>query len=160
MFVLSLNSKRIKAFSVIAFAVVAVTVIVAICVAKKDEPVSKNTSKINFAASNEKERLSFISQFGWEVIEEPEEVAEILIPNEFDTVYENYNAIQKKQGCDLLDFCGRRVKRWTYIITNYPGYEADSACIRINMLVLDGKVIGGDVCSTELDGFMHTFQKE
>ena len=42
---------------------------------------------------------------------------------------------------------------------NYPGYENKDGVIRANILVYDGRVIGGDVCSVELDGFMHGFEK-
>ena len=83
---------------------------------------------------------------------------EIIIPAEFDDVYEKYNAIQKEQGFDLTAYCSKRVKKWTYKVTNYPNYEG-SDCIRATLLVFDGKVIGGDVCSVELDGFMHGFVK-
>ncbi len=85
-------------------------------------------------------------------------VAEVIIPSEFDDTYKAYNEIQKKQGFDLEKYKGSGVKRWTYEIKNYPGYAEDSGCIRANMLVCDGKVIGGDICSVELDGFMHGFQ--
>ena len=81
----------------------------------------------------------------------------LIIPPEFDEVYEKYNAIQKEQGFDLTKYQGKRVKRWTYAIKNYPGYAADSGCIHANLLVYEGQVIGGDVCSVELNGFMHGF---
>ena len=42
-------------------------------------------------AENNQERLKFISQFGWEVDSEPVEVNEVIIPQEFDDVYNNYN---------------------------------------------------------------------
>ena len=53
---------------------------------------------------------------------------------------------------------GCAVKKWTYILTDYPGYE-DKDCIRLNLLVYKGKVIGGDICSVELDGFMTGLQE-
>ena len=85
-------------------------------------------------------------------------VCEVIIPAEFDDVYEKYNELQKEQGFDLSLYASKRVKRWTYEITNYTGYE-NTGFIHANILVYDGKVIGGDVCSTELNGFMHGFAK-
>ncbi|WP_312640568.1 DUF4830 domain-containing protein [Hydrogenoanaerobacterium sp.] len=114
--------------------------------------ISKNASK--GVAKTEKDRHTFISQFGWQVEEEAEEIAEIVIPEKFDEVYDQYNNLQKKQNFNLEKHKGERCKRYTYKITNYPDYP-DNA--RINILVLQGKVIGGDVCSTELNGFMHGF---
>ena len=68
--------------------------------------------------------------------------------------FEKYNEIQKQQGCDLSKYAGKRCKRYTYVIENYPG-QAEG--VRANILVYKNKVIGGDVCSVELDGFMHGF---
>ncbi len=116
--------------------------------AKLDKNAAKGVAK------TERDRLAFIAQFGWEVEEEPQEIAEIVIPEEFDEVYIKYNELQQKQNYNLEKFKGKRCKRYTYKITNYPECP-DNA--RINLLVCDGKVIGGDVCSVELNGFMHGF---
>lgn len=164
MFVLSITSKTVKYIS----AVLVLVLFAGICTAVSRvqlkklnvQMVESKSDTINYKAGNNKERLSFISQFGWEVESEPDEVSEIIIPQEFDDVYNNYNEIQLQQKCDLRDYCGKRVKRWTYIIKNYPGYTETDTCVRINLLIYDGMVIGGDVSSTELSGFMHTFQKE
>ena len=94
---------------------------------------------------------------GWEIEEDPVEVAEVIIPAEFDRGYEKYNEIQKAQNLDLTPYAGKRAKRWTYNIKNYPGYEGDSGTVQANILVYEGAVIGGDICSTELDGFMQGF---
>lgn len=164
MFVLSVTSKNIKYIS----AVLVLVIFAGVCTAvsrvqlKKlsAQTVQTKSSSINYKAGNNKERLVFISQFGWEVEDEPDEICEIIIPQEFDDVYNTYNEIQLQQDCDLKDYAGKRVKRWTYIIKNYPGYTETDTCVRINLLIYDGMVIGGDVSSTELSGFMHTFRKE
>ena len=122
---------------------------------------SEQTGKggeVNLRASTHEERMTFISQFGWELDEEPIEVKEVIIPTEFDDTYTAYNEMQKKQGFDLTEYAGMRVKQWTYRVKNYEGYE-NKDCIHANILVHDGIVIGGDICSVELDGFMHTFSK-
>lgn len=155
MFIYTVKSKQIKAILIILFIVLTVAALVFL--SKDSENVSNDTT-LSVKAGDNSERMSFISQFGWEVSEEPSEVREVIIPQEFDDVYKKYNEIQLKQGFDLMPFSGVRVKRWTYIVKNYPGYEGKD-CININILVCDGKVIGGDVCSVELGGFMHGFQK-
>ena len=65
------------------------------------QSVENKSGAINFKAENNQERLKFISQFGWEVDSEPVEVNEVIIPQEFDDVYNNYNEIQLMQNCDL-----------------------------------------------------------
>ncbi len=164
MFVLSVSKKKIR----VVAAVLLLVIFAGVCTAvsrvqlKKlnAQSVENKSGAINFKAENNEERLKFISQFGWEVDSEPIEVCEVIIPQEFDDVYSNYNEIQLMQNCDLRDYSGERVKRWTYVIKNYPGYSEKDTCVRINLLIFDGMVIGGDVSSTELSGFMHTFRKE
>ena len=164
MFVLSFSKKKIRAVSVVLLLVIFAGVCTAVSRVQlkklNAQTVENKSGAINFKAENNQERLKFISQFGWEVDSEPVEVNEVIIPQEFDDVYNNYNEIQLMQNCDLRDYSGERVKRWTYIIKNYPGYSEKDTCVRINLLVFDGMVIGGDVSSTELSGFMHTFRKE
>lgn len=155
MFIYTVKSKQIRAILIMLFVVLTVAVLVFL--SKDSENVSKDNTA-NLKASDHSERMSFISQFGWEVAEEPTEVREVIIPETFDDVYTKYNEIQLSQGFDLSSYKGMRVKKWTYAVKNYAGYE-DKDCIRINILICDGTVIGGDVCSVELDGFMHGFSK-
>ncbi len=103
------------------------------------------------------QRIAFLAQFGWEVEPEPVEIREVVIPETFDDVYTRYNVLQKEQGMDLLPYAGKTCKQWIYRITNYPlsGEE-----VRAVLLVYDGIVIGGDISSVELDGFMTGFEGE
>lgn len=119
--------------------------------------VAKNSEKkiTGLAAENNEQRINYLKQFGWEVKNEPSEIVEVAIPTEFNDVYEKYNVIQKKQGFDLSAYRGKSVKRWTYDVTNYPDNRQN---VKANILVYEDKVIGGDICSLELDGFMHGFQ--
>lgn len=164
MFVISVTSKKAKYVSLVMLLVVLAGICTAVSRIQLKrmnvQTVESKSEAINYKAGSNSERLKFISQFGWEVESEPDEVSEIIIPQEFDDVYNEYNEIQLRQDCDLRDYSGRRVKRWTYIIKNYPGYTSDDTCVRINLLICDDMVIGGDVSSTELSGFMHTFRKE
>lgn len=157
MFFVSVKSSTLKTVAVIASVAIFVSIGGIYAVKKsKSSPVS-SMNGIVYKAATEEERLSFLSQFGWEVDEEPAEVKEVVIPTEFDDVYNQYNVIQKEQNLDLEKFKGARVKCWSYNVRNYPGYETKGGVIRATLLVFDGVVIGGDISSTELSGFMHTF---
>ncbi|MDR0314585.1 MAG: DUF4830 domain-containing protein [Oscillospiraceae bacterium] len=156
MFVYSVKSSKIKVILLIALCILATTAFL-LASGMDNKPSSKDG--INLKASDAEERVAFLSQFGWEFTQDPIEVSEVIIPAEFDETYEAYNDIQKEQGFDLSRYKGLRIKRWTYEIKNYPGYPADSGFIRANVLVYDGLVIGGDVCSVELNGFMHGFER-
>ena len=155
MFVYSVQSKHIKA---LALGVFVVFTVISLMVLSRESKMTSNDGNLNLKASNHEDRMGFISQFGWDVDEEPVEIKEIILPTDFDETYTAYNQIQRDQGFDLLEYAGERAKRWTYVIKNYEGYE-NKECIHINILVCDGVVIGGDVCSVELDGFMHGFSK-
>lgn len=102
--------------------------------------------------SNE-ERLYLLTSLGWEVDMQPAEATEVRIPSEFSEVYEKYNLIQKEQGLNLEKHKGDKVMRYTYVIVNHPSGETN---VRATLLVKNNKLIGGDVCSPKLDGFMHS----
>ena len=101
--------------------------------------------------------IAFLQGYGWEVEPEPCEIAEVTIPEQFDDIYTEYNRVQKAQGMDLSKYRGKTVKRWTWKVTNYPGYDGE---VHANLLCYDEKIIGGDVCATALGGFLHGFSLE
>lgn len=102
------------------------------------------------------ERLAFLAGYGWEAEEEPVEMREVMIPAEFDDVYLRYNEVQRAQGMDLAPYAGKTCSQWIYRVTNYPSEEEVHAAL----LVLDGKIIGGDLSSTALGGFLCGFGGE
>ncbi len=157
MFVISLKSEKLKKILVLCLVAVFAVIGGIVYVSKSDTTPVSNIGGIEMKASTAEERLLFFSQFGWEINEDPVEVKEVIIPEEFDETYSKYNELQKTQGLDLEPFKNVRVKMWCYEIRNYPGYEDKENIIHGNILVYDGIVIGGDVSSTELDGFMHGF---
>ena len=133
-----------------AVAVVAVLVAVAFLAlwlfggfSKKDPPL----------ISTKEDRVQFFAGLGWEVDPESETEREVIIPETFDEIFESYNALQKNAGFDLADYKGQKVKKYSYRILNYPSAEKDDI-IKTNLLVFEGKVIGGDIYSPRLDGFI------
>lgn len=93
---------------------------------------------------------AFLESLGWETSGEPVDVREVIIPEEWNSVFEEYNDLQKQQGFDLDKYRGKQATIYTYQILNYDGAENVVA----NLMVFDGKLIAGDVCSAELGGFM------
>lgn len=159
MFVISVKSKKLKSIAVVMLTAVFITIGAVYFVAKDADKPAANLNGIVMKAANAEERIAFFSQFGWEINEEPCEVKEVIIPTEFDETYQSYNELQKSQNLDLENYKGARVKMWSYEILNYPNEDTE-AQIRGNILVFDGVVIGGDISSTALDGFMHGFTKD
>lgn len=113
MFVISVKSNKLKKICALALVFVFVTLGALYYVSlKADAPVSK-IKDINLTVTTNEERVLFFSQFGFTVKEEPQEVKEVVIPVEFDEVYNEYNELQKAQGFDLKKFSGQRVKHWS-----------------------------------------------
>ena len=98
------------------------------------------------------DRIAYLESYGWQVSQEPSSVEELLIPDTFDESYTQYLELQSSQGFDLTDYCGKRVKRYTYEISNYPTGETG---IQAGLLIYKNTVIGGDVLSPQLGGFIH-----
>ena len=161
MFIYSMHANTIKFFAVICLALTALIALIAFVptyVTGQDATqvvldVSYNYEKIK---SND-DRINFIKQFGWEVEAQPLKEQEVTIPKEFDKIFAAYNEIQRKQGLDLSSFKKKNVMRYTYTVTNYPDYDGE---VYINILVYRNKVIGGDVCSADVNGFIHGFERK
>lgn len=98
------------------------------------------------------DRVSYLQALGWEVSAEPILTEELLVPTEFDATYSDYLTLQTDQGFDLTRYCGKRIKRYTYEITNYPTGESG---VQISLLVYKNTVIGGEVLSPSTGGFLH-----
>ena len=99
----------------------------------------------------------FLTQFGWTVDATPVEEKAVTIPAEFDKIFSAYNEMQKAQGCNLLKYKNKDVTRYTFSVTNYEGYEGT---VYANVLVYRNRVIGGDICSADVAGFVHGFEKQ
>lgn len=87
----------------------------------------------------------------YDVSENPAEVVGVTIPMQFNAVYERYNNLLKEGGYDLTPYKGKKCKRYTYLI---PSQNA-----RANILVYNGKIIGGDISSITIDGIMKPLEK-
>ena len=101
-------------------------------------PTAAEASNIR---SNE-DRIAYLNELGWQVSETPAITEELLIPESFDESYDEYLALQAQQGFDLTKYAGKRVKRYTYDITNYPD---SSVGVQAALLVYKNKVIGGQL---------------
>lgn len=113
----------------------------------------KLTRKTTYELGSEQQRQQFIKEMGWETEKEFSDCKKVTIPQEFNQVYESYNELQKQQGFDLTPYKGKECDIYTYKITNYKDHE-DKGDVVCNLMICDNKLIGGDVCSTQLDGFM------
>ena len=161
MFVYSLRASTLKFFAVVCVALTALITMITFIPEYNSGELGYITTGKEGEISYDKiktdaDRVRFLSQFGWEIGATPIESAEITIPDQFDKIFTGYNEIQKRQGLDLSKYKRKKVMRYTYEITNYEGEDGK---VYANILVYRNKVIGGDICSARVDGFIHGFEK-
>lgn len=147
---LKANKKRILAFAVLALAVVAA------CVFLRWQGQAQEPEPTPAPGETNEERVAFLTGFGWQVEQEPTETREVMIPAQFNDVYQNYNAMQQAQGFDLAPYAGEVCTQYKYHVTNYPN-ETE---VYATLLVYGRLIIGGDLACAEVDGFMHGFAKD
>ena len=105
--------------------------------------------------TNTEGRIKYLKQLGWDASASTEESKTVLIPKEFDSILLSYSKLQTDQGYDFASFGGLECTQYTYEITNYP--HVDGA-VYATLYVKGGRVIGGDIHSASIDGFMHTLK--
>ncbi len=158
MFICTIRANTLKFFAVIAVSVIALaTIILTIPEYTPSSPksVAASAEKYNYEkVKTPDDIVKFLAQFDWEVDPTPVEEVTVKIPAEFDKVMNAYNELQRNQGLDLSKYRGREVKRYTYRITNYPDYKGT---VMANVIIYKNRVIGGDICSTDVTGFIYGF---
>ena len=160
MFVYTLKFDKKKAvFAVIMAALVIIGIIMLIGAHDQRQNFADTGALVQSTVNikNEKNRVTWLRQQGWEVESPALSEDSVVIPRTFSTVFETYNELQKEQGFDLSRYCGTEVKMYTYKVTNseFAGDE-----VVAQMYVSNGEIIGGDVHSTALDGFICGIRKK
>ena len=175
MFVYSLRASTLKFFAVVCVALVALIALIAFVPAYTGDSgvttgVSGNVSsgadggsvgdsaQVVYRYDKVKsvdDAAEFLTQFGWTVDAGSAEADQVTIPAEFDKVFAGYNEMQKAQGLDLSKYKRKEVTRYTFTVTNYKGYDQT---VYANVLIYRNRVIGGDICSADVGGFIHGFE--
>lgn len=159
MFIYTVKGSTIKFFAVILIAVAAL-ISVAVISSRSETLTTEAISTANKSIRYDKiktaeDRRKFLEQFGWETEDGVVESVKVKLPAEFDKIMTEYNELQKSQGLDLQKHKGREVERYTYTVTNYPDYNGT---VYANIIVYRNRVIGGDICSSDISGFIHGFE--
>ncbi len=90
----------------------------------------------------EEDRVAYLQEWGWQVNPQAALVEELELPGEFGEEYSQYLELQTGQGFDLGKYAGKRVRRYTYEVLNYPTGETG---VVAHLLVYRNTVIGGEV---------------
>ena len=148
--------KKKAAFWVVMAALVIIGVILLLGARGHGAPVGASSGRQSASVKTEKARVAYLSDCGWNVEAPALKEETVLIPKQFNSVFEAYNDLQKQQGFDLSRYAGKEVKLYTYKIIGSNLGENVVAMLYIS----NGSVVGGDVHSTALDGFMCGLRQE
>ncbi len=158
MFIYTVKANTLKFIAVILAATAVLASVVIMSSRTKiltTHAIAEQTKDINYdKIKDEEDRIAFLKQFGWEIDGEALDSVTMKLPVEFDRIMSDYNDLQKTQGLDQNKYKGHEVERFTYKITNYPDYDGT---VYGNIIVYRNRVIGGDVCSSDIAGFIHGF---
>ena len=144
------NVKKIL-IGLIAAAAVILLLILVLGGGKDAQPTGAATVSGNDA------RVEFLKGHGWQVVNSPVESGQVRIPTETTEVYDRYNQLQQTQGYDLSQYAGKKVMRYVYKVTNFPGATDP---VYATVLVHKNQIIGGDVTNTASGGRIQSFKKD
>lgn len=161
MFVYSVRASTLKFFAAMLVGIGALIALIVLIPSVETESAapaaveSGSSVKYDGVATNE-DRIAFLANFGWTTEASPCDEKTVTIPSEFDDVFTGYNNIQKRQGLDLSRYTKCEVTRYTYVVTNYDGWDG---MVYANLYVYKNTVVAGDICSADVTGFVHGFAK-
>lgn len=164
MFIYSFRASSLKLLGIISVTLVALIAIIAfvpvyaegISPSDNTAATGNSTEIVYDGVKSSADAVNFLSQFGWTVDGGNAKSATVTIPESFDKVFAAYNEIQKEQGMDLSKYKKKELTRYTFRVTNYADFEGT---VYANVLVYRNRVVGGDICSADVSGFVHGFEK-
>lgn len=161
MFVYSVRATTIKFFAVICVALATLITMIAFVPSYMDSTAQVGSDGEDAVevityekVKTAEDAAKFLSQFGWEVNPSDVEEVDVTLPSAFDKILTAYNELQLRQGLNLSKYKNKAVTRYTFTVTNYPGAEGP---VLANVLVYRNRVIGGDLCSADMTGFVTGF---
>lgn len=101
--------------------------------------------------SSIEDAAQYAADLGWTVSRPDMSEQKTVLPETFNAVYREYNALQQRQGYDLQPYAGKAVVIYSLPITDYPGENG----VCISLVTCRGKLIGGDIHSSAMSGFIH-----
>lgn len=102
-------------------------VIISAIIPVDSESKSVSVSPSDYTASSNSQRTAFIRGQGVACENEPFEVKNVVIPTEFNSLYQSFEALQKSQGLSLEEYKGEKVTRYSYKFIDSPSF----ACLFI-----------------------------
>lgn len=151
MFVCTVKASGLKFFAALALAVAVMAALIAILPAVGAETEAASVNIDYNHITDEADMREFLKSFGYETEETPAEVLELTVPEEFNSVFERYNEIQRAQGLNLKRYAGKDATAYTFKIKNGCDCEGE---LYATLIVRNERIIAADVCCPGENGFV------
>ncbi len=146
MFVYSIRSSTVKLIGVILIAILCVGIVISSSEESTVYASSEGLTVDYGGIEGREDRIAFIEGFGIKVDGNGETEELFRMPGEFDRILSGYNQLQLRQGLDLTRYKNRKVRHFSYTVTNYKG---EGEC-RVNLYVYRSRIIACDLtCKDE-----------
>ena len=139
MFVLSMKTTRPRL--VTCGVIVGLLLVVMFAAGRRDKARVQSVA----AGGDDAARVGYLQSLGYEVNPQWLDAREVTVPEKMNPALTAYNKLQKVVGNDLTPYLGKRVKCFTYAVTNHPKGD-----VVAHLFEYDGRIIGGDISG---DGF-------
>lgn len=144
MFVFSVKADRKQLlWGASCLAAVAAAIVVSVSLPPKSAAVG--SAAVDLRVSSTEERVQLLKELGHQVDGTVERVEEIRVPDEPDAALIAYDEMQSA-GMGLRAYCGKRVKCYTYTVTN----ATDT--VFAHLYVYRDRVVAGDITSADPSG--------
>ncbi len=147
MFVFSLKADRKYMIgAAIALVLAVVAIVLAIVLPSGDTPTA--AQEIDWEVTTTEERVRLVHELGYALDAASECVEEVRVPDDPDATLIAYDALQEKMGLSLLEYSGKRVKRYTYTVSN----TVDGKTAWVHLYVYRDRVVAGDITTAGPNG--------
>ena len=148
MFTKSLKLTKKRAVALLLFLGVILSAAEVLC----SSPRSLLSTGDMLDVSQTKGREKYLASYGWEIDPDSEEERNVLLPKSFEGAVGEYADMQTRQGYDFASYAGLECRQYTYTVTNYEGC---GGTVYATLYIKGTRVIGGDIHSADIGGFMH-----
>ena len=151
MYILNLKLSQSKKFFTIFLIISVLLAVMCVVGLEKSLNGDKNTAtcdeigEYSLKIKNDSEIEDFLNKFGVKADISDIKREKVIIPHQFNQIYEDYNKLQQKIGLDLAKFKGEKAEKLTIAV------DSDQADFAV-LLLHDDKVIGGHLTTLEYGG--------
>lgn len=142
--------KLTKKSAVIFLIILGIVLAAAVILCSNPRSLFSSSELLNVSSLDGREK--YLKAYGWEINPDSEESRTVLLPRDFEGALADYGEMQTEQGYDFVSYAGLECRQYTYIVTNY---DSCTSTVYATLYIKSSRVIGGDIHSAAIDGFMH-----